>query len=264
MSAGVSSKVLSAASNGEEGNIPESWAMDLTRSYTDLKEEYTRRRERGSDSGWVDEDDDDDSNDDDDDSMTTLRPHDDDDNEFYNADEDPKLVLFRHLLREWFAGGDRNALTIADIIDDDGIWRSPGKWPWNRKKWSPDESGYYENGHVRQVPLMRFPSQIQDQDGPSLRDVIRREFRAPSTDVRMKATEEAGTLKTSDGSVIGHASTQYPPSSYIDDDVRVQTAFYALMELNRKLAWAEQMGFPAPTTTSTNQRAIKFKEVGDE
>jgi hypothetical protein len=80
----------------------------------------------------------------------------------------------------------------------------------------------------------------------------------------MKATEEAGTLKTSDGSVIGHASTQYPPSSYIDDDVRVQTAFYALMELNRKLAWAERMGFPAPTTTSTNQRAIKFKEVGDD
>ena len=37
----------------------------------------------------------------------------------------------------------------------------------------------------------------------------------------------------------------------IDDDVRVQTAFYALMELNRKLAWAERMGFPAPTTTST-------------
>ena len=33
---------------GEEGNIPESWAMDLTRSYNDLKEEYTRRRERGS------------------------------------------------------------------------------------------------------------------------------------------------------------------------------------------------------------------------
>jgi len=257
VSAGKSSKV-SLASSGEEGNIPEAWAMDLTRSYTDLKEEYTRRRERGSDSGWVDEDDDDDSNDDDDDSMTTLRPH-DDDNEFYNADEDPKLVLFRHLLREWFAGGDRNAITTADITDDDGIWRSPGKWPWNRKKWTPDESGYYENGQVRQVPLMRFPSQIQDQDGPSLRDVIRREFRAPSADVRMKATEEAGTLKTSDGSVIGHASTQYPPSSYIDDDVRVQTAFYALMELNRKLAWAERMGFPAPITTSTKSTSDQIQ-----
>ena len=263
-SARGSSKVSPTASNGDdEGNIPEAWAMDLTRSYTDLKEEYTRRRrERGNDSGWVNEDDDDDDNDDsnDDDSMTTLRPHDDDDDEFYNAEEDPKLVLFRHLLREWFAGGDRNAVTIGDIIDDDGIWRSPGKWPWNRKKWSPDESGYYENGHVRQVPLMRFPSQIQNQNGPSVRDVIRREFRAPSADVRMKTTEEAGSLKTSDGSVIGLSSTQYPPSSYIDDDVRVQTAFYALMELNRKLAWAERMGFPAPTTTSSNDQIQRSRK----
>ena len=40
----------------------------------------------------------------------------------------------------------------------------------------------------------------------------------------------------------------------IDDD----------MELNRKLAWAEWMGFPAPTTTSTKSMSIKFKEVGDE
>ena len=98
---------------------------------------------------------------------------------------------------------------------------------------------------------MRFPSQIKDQDGPSVRDVIRREFRAPSADVRMKATEKAGSLKTSDRSIIGHAATQFPPSSYVDNDVRVQTAFYSLMELNRKLAWAERMGFPAPTTSST-------------
>jgi hypothetical protein len=53
----------------------------------------------------------------------------------------------------------------------------------------------------------------------------------------------------------------HPP---IEDDVHVQTAFYALMELNRKLAWAEWMGFPAPTTTSTKSTSIKFKEVGDE
>ena len=67
--------------------------------------------------------------------MTILRSYDDE--EFYNADDDPKLVLFRHLLREWFAGGYQNAVTIADIIiNGDGIWRSPGKWPWNRKKWS--------------------------------------------------------------------------------------------------------------------------------
>ena len=49
---------------------------------------------------------------------------------------------------------------------------------------------------------------ISISDKGSRRTYERREFRALSADVRMKATEKAGSLKTSDGSIIGNAATQ--------------------------------------------------------
>ncbi|EED87578.1 predicted protein [Thalassiosira pseudonana CCMP1335] len=151
----------------------------------------------------------------------------------YLSEEDPKVVLFRHLLREWFAGGE----TMEDATTtttNDGCKESA------TRKWSMDEEGFIENGKVRQVPLMRFPSQIIDGGGLSLRQLIQREFRAPTAEQRL--AEEALTLETSRGKSTPHNNKKplYPPSS-------MQTAFYTLMELNRKLAWAEKIGFPPPT-----------------
>ena len=54
----------------------------------------------------------------------------------------------------------------------------------------------------------------------------------------------------------------YPSSSYIDTDIRVQTAFLSLMELNRKLAWAESVGFPATSQKQkANQEERKMKRL---
>ncbi|KAL3823827.1 hypothetical protein ACHAXA_004099 [Cyclostephanos tholiformis] len=251
--------------DGGGGNIPESWARDLSRSYIDLREEYASRRKHGGahdgplDGGRSSRTRDavdammNDSNDSDDGPTSVL----DDVADYYCVDEDPKFVLFRHLLRELFAGG------VHDDVDANA--ESGGErddWPW-RRGWSPDEAGYYENnGTVRRVPLLRFPCQISGGTddagaGPSVRDIIRREFRAMSADERTFGEIGGGgaTAATAAGSTTtthGADGIRHPPSSYVDDDVRVQTAFYALMELNRKLAWAERMGFPAAAASSSS------------
>ena len=233
------------------GNIPESWAMDLSRSYDDLREEYALLRRRRRDGAAAA-----DATDEDDDGPPTGQ--DDGEDYYYCADEDPKFVLFRHLLRELFAGGGGGVQAGGDCGDgdwegDEDDWdggidnpaprlgRFPDRkrdWPW-RRRWSADESGYYQNGRVTQVPLMRFPCQVSGGAGPSVRDLVRREFRARS------AAEE----RTASGGGAEDANVR-PPSSYVDDAIRVQTAFCALAELNRKSAWAERMGFPAPSPPS--------------
>jgi hypothetical protein len=192
--------------------------------------------------------------------------------EYYCADEDPKFVLFRHLLRELFAGGgidDDDDDVNANASSSGGGGRG-NDWPWKRR-WSPDEMGYYEDGALRQVPLLRFPCQISGgnvvngRGGPSVRDLIRREFRAMSADERTNAEEEAMAMAAAGtGTTTAHVSGGicHPPSSYVDDDIRVQTAFHALMELNRKLAWAERMGFPAAAGSSEeDERRRKRRSV---
>ena len=52
-----------------------------------------------------------------------------------------------------------------------------------------------------------------------------------------------------------------PPSSYVDDAIRVQTAFCALAELNRKSAWAERMGFPAAPSPSSRLGRIEYERL---
>ena len=244
----IGASAAAVVGGGVEGNIPESWAMDLSRSYDDLREEYAllrRRRRDGAAADTTNEDED-----------GPSMGQDDGEDYYYCADEDPKFVLFRHLLRELFAGGGGVAdgdCGDGDWEDDEDDWddvidnpaprigRFPDRkrdWPWKRR-WSADESGYYQNGRVTQVPLMRFPCQISGRAGPSIGDLVRREFRA-----RSAAEERATTGGAEDANV-------RPPSSYVDDAIRVQTAFYALAELNRKSAWAERMGFPtAPSPSS--------------
>jgi len=221
--------------------------MDLSRSYDDLREEYALLRRRRRDGAAAA-----DATDEDDDGPPTVQ--DDGEDYYYCADEDPKFVLFRHLLRELFAGGGGGDCGDGDWEGDEDDWdggidnpaprlgRFPDRkrdWPW-RRRWSADESGYYQNGRVTQVPLMRFPCQVSGGAGPSVRDLVRREFRASS------AAEE----RTASGGGAEDANVR-PPSSYVDDAIRVQTAFCALAELNRKSAWAERMGFPtAPSPSS--------------
>jgi len=91
-----------------------------------------------------------------------------------DIEEDPKNVLFRHLLREWFSG------TGIEKNHNDG----------QNVRWSPDGESYVdETGNMRKVPLMRFPCQIAQMNGEgsnggglSIRDLIRREFRAPTVE----------------------------------------------------------------------------------
>ena len=150
---------------------------------------------------------------------------------------DPPKLLFRHLLREYFAGGSA-----------DPAGAKAEKWPFERRQWSPNEEGYYENGTIKQVPVMRFPSQVKGRGGPSVLDLVRREFRAPAVEERL--LREAGESRRGGGDDAAE-KVVYPPSSYMDNDARVRTAFYTLMELNRKLAWAETVGLPVSTLQST-------------
>lgn len=231
--------------------LPKEWAQNLTRSYTDLQEEYALRKESFH-ARYGRHDDDEEEEDDVEDEETFI------DRAMgsshyrtsmrerqlieYLSEEDPKVVLFRHLLREWFAGGETmEDATTTTTTTNDGCKESA------TRKWSMDEEGFIENGKVRQVPLMRFPSQIIDGGGLSLRQLIQREFRAPTAEQRL--AEEALTLETTRGKSTPHNNKKplYPPSSYVDNHSRMQTAFYTLMELNRKLAWAEKIGFPPPT-----------------
>ena len=162
----------------------------------------------------------------------------------YSISDDPKYILFRQLLREWFTSSSGDNLSNNNT--DNGK-KSSNKWP---KEWSPNAEGYYENGKIKQVPLMRFPSQIVSDGGLSIREMIQREFRAPSVEDRLSM--ELAFAKQQEDKDKTYIPIVYPSSSYIDTDIRVQTAFLSLMELNRKLAWAESVGFPA---TSQNQKA---------
>ncbi|KAL7535113.1 hypothetical protein ACHAXR_006279 [Thalassiosira sp. AJA248-18] len=224
----------------KENKIPKSWAKNLSRSYTDLQEEYESRKEYFKQKYGVD--DDEDFWDDDEASMDlsvgsssyTITEH-------YTIEEDPKFVLFRHLLREWFTSGG------GDTADNNEE-KSKKQWP---RQWSPNEEGYYENGKIKQVPLMRFPSQILNDGGLSIGDLIKREFRAPTVEERKRMESKCNEEASADGSPI--PKDVYPPSSFVDDEIRIRTAFYTLLELNRKLAWAEKIGFPASSQQATHQ-----------
>ncbi|KAK1740771.1 YqgE/AlgH family protein [Skeletonema marinoi] len=234
-------------SNGKkkknENIIPKSWARNLTRSYADLKEEYQMHKDSLA-SLHDDDDDDDDEEDDDWDEDVPIGSHHFHEQEYYNADQDPKFILFRHLLREWFAGG--NDTTKDEAIDN--------SWP---RQWSPDEEGYYENGKIKQVPLMRFPSQIiGDCDGLSVREIIQREFRAVTVEEkyeRERCAKANDTSSSTSAAAVGAQIEVYPPSSYIDNPIRLQTALYTLQELNRKLLWANKIGLPNPNDCTTRQ-----------
>lgn len=276
---------------GSDRNIPRSWAQNLSRSYTDLQQEYQLRKEYFQQRYEADYDDSLDWDDDDDEdaaaaddgstSSTRIRGNrgmEDhlavgtssyyrqqdviNSDEYYSTEEDPKYVLFRHLLREWCVagggsggGGNDNNNDDAHASNDDGDEENTttNQWP---KKWTPNEEGYYENGKIKKVTLMKFPSQIQSNrsgSGLSVRDMIRREFRAPSVEERLR-TEEEERSKSNTNERSKPNNRAHPPSSYIDNDIRIQTAFYTLMELNRKLAWAEAIGYPPPTSKSSSSQ----------
>jgi hypothetical protein len=207
----VESSSASETSRDNE-TLPIDWARNLSRSYSDLREEYSIRREFSQQMQF------------------------DYDDEAYTSEEDPKAVLFRHLFREWLSG---------DAADGE------------KRRWTVDGDGYIENGWVRRVPFMRWPCRIDNE--LTLRDLIRREFRAPSV-------EERETFESTDGS--DGSPMHYPPSSHIDNHVRIQTAFYTLMELNRKLAWAEKLGLRTQPTlteedvTTKNRRRLQQAAKG--
>ena len=229
-------------------NMPKSWARDLSRSYTQLRTDYETRRshlERVHGVDYVEEEEDEwDDDDDDGEGIPFLHSNAQHAREEYRPDEDPKFLLFRHLLREYFAGG--RAEPSGEKV---------GKWPFERRQWSPNEEGYYEKGKIKQVPVMRFPSQIEGACGPSVLDLVRREFRAPTVEERLLGEKQGG------GDDETAEKVKYPPSSYMDNDVRVQTAFYTLMELNRKLTWAEIVGLTASTIQSTGRDREKRRLV---
>jgi len=228
-----------------ENIIPKSWARNLTRSYADLKEEFQLHKDTIR---FHDFDDEENYHDDDWDEVPIGTSHFND--QEYHVDQDPKFILFRHLLREWFAGG-------GDTTKDEAIGNS---WP---RQWSPDEEGYYENGKIKQVPLMRFPSQIMNCDGLSVRSIIQREFRAPTVEEKFERECKAKGNGVSSASASA-ADTQkevYPPSSYIDNHIRLQTALYTLKELNRKLAWADKIGLPSPNDWNTTRQAREWKRL---
>ncbi|KAL7522456.1 hypothetical protein ACHAWX_007244 [Stephanocyclus meneghinianus] len=240
----VASARVDADDGGEETfSLPKEWAMNLSRSYVDLREEYSVRREyflRHPRNGDDDDDDGDaseneSSSEDDEEFLhatmgssnyrTSARERREmqrsgyDDDEVYTGVEDPRSVLFRHLFREW--------IVDVDVRGGDG----------ENRKWSMDEDGIIEHGKLRQIPYMRWPCQITN--GKGLRDLIRREFRAPTVEERCSLEAEANE-EDKDSST--STRRYFPPSSYIDDSIRIRTAFYALMELNRKLAWADKIG----------------------
>ena len=324
-----------AADDAPGRNLPRSWARNLSRSYTDLQQEYQLRKEyfqKHYEADYDDDDDDDGSldwdNDDDQEhrrrssntassstmekmgtSSTRMQTSlDDNDYEYYSSDQDPKNVLFRHLLREWCVVTDDDVGSTRGDGDEEGTsgsslstpssttTTSSHQWP---KKWSPNEEGYYEHGKIKQVALMKFPSQIRQSThhhhgggGLSVRDMIRREFRAPTVEERLKAEEEKEeedrvnekeerskcdsntTTTTTDlkgpslpsfkeltsTTIKSPPTSYYPPSSYIDNDIRIQTAFYTLMELNRKLAWAEAIGFPPLTSSSSSSSSSLMQQ----
>ncbi|KAL7498476.1 hypothetical protein ACHAWT_006249 [Skeletonema menzelii] len=235
----------SGKKNENNNIIPKSWARNLTRSYADLKEEYQLRK----DSLILHFDDEEDEDDDEDwaEDMPIGASHFHEE-EYYNADQDPKFILFRHLLREWFAGGSNGETTPTKVEDK--------SWP---RQWSPDEEGYYENGKIKQVPLMKFPSQIMNCDGLSVREIIQREFRAATVEEKYRREQS----DTSSSSTAGDdaQSEVYPPSSYIDNPIRLQTALYTLQELNRKLAWADKIGLPSPNDWNTTRQAREWKRL---
>lgn len=246
----------SGSKNRSENIIPKSWARNLSRSYADLREDYQNYKQSLEYHEFDDDEEEDDDDWDDEvpimGSSSLFHDH----NDTYNVDQDPKFILFRHLLREWFAGG-------GDTSKDEAVDKD-NSWP---RQWSPDEEGYYENGKIKQVPLMRFPSQIMDCDGLSIRQIIQREFRAPSVeekDIREFVAKEVEG-KTSAAAAAGGGGNSskvvYPPSSYIDNPIRLQTAFLTLQELNRKLAWAEKIGLAKPHEYEANRRAIEWKRL---
>jgi hypothetical protein len=240
----ISDSDITSNSNSRknENIIPKSWARNLTRSYADLKEEYQLHKDTLRFHDFDDEEEDDD--DWDEVPIGTSHFHDQE----YNVDQDPKFILFRHLLREWFAGG-------GDTTKDEAIGNS---WP---RQWSPDEEGYYENGKIKQVPLMIFPSQIINCDGLSIRSIIQREFRAPTVEEKYERECKAKAEDTSSASAADTQQEVYPPSSYIDNPIRLQTALYTLQELNRKLAWADKIGLPSPNDWNTTRQAREWKRL---
>jgi len=228
----------------KETNIPRSWAKNLSRSYTDLQTEYENRKEYfrqrfGTDDMFDDEDEDIDTGD-----LVTNTSSNYKHEEEYSISEDPKYVLFRQLLCELFTStmnGNNNGITKAD-----------NKWP---KQWPINEEGYYESRTQQQVPLMKFPSQIKKDGGLGLRQMIQREFRAPSVEERlsksvMLSNVKSEIMKENDVPVPSTTDDKEevaevcPSSSYIDNNIRLQTAFLALQELNRKQAWVEQISLP--------------------
>jgi len=227
--------------NNKETNIPRSWAKNLTRSYTDLQTEYENRKEYfrqrfGTDDMFDDEDEDIDTGD-----LVTNTSSNYKHQEEYSISEDPKYVLFRQLLCELF--------TSTKTNDNNGITKADNKWP---KQWPINEEGYYES-RAHQVPLMKFPSQIKQEGGLGLREMIQREFRAPSVEERLsKSIQSSSNVKSEimkENDVPSTADDKemdevYPSSSYIDNEIRIQTAFLALQELNRKQAWVEQISLP--------------------
>jgi hypothetical protein len=239
----------SGSKSKSENIIPKSWARNLSRSYADLREDYQNYKQSLE---YHDFDDDEEEDDDWADEVPIMGSsslfHDQGD--AYNVDQDPKFILFRHLLREWFAGG-------GDTSKDEAVDKD-NSWP---RQWSPDEEGYYENGKIKQVPLMRFPSQIMDCDGLSIRQIIQREFRAPSVQDKDKREYEAKEAEGKTSAAANSSKVVYPPSSYIDDPIRLQTAFLTLQELNRKLAWAEKIGLHKPREYEANRRAIEWKRL---
>ena len=242
--------------NAPEKSIPKSWAQNLSRSYTDLQQEYELRKDYFDQRFGTDDFDDDDDDDDDDRWETDLvmgtsshYRHE----VQYSISDDPKYILFRQLLREWFTSSSGDNISNNNNETDNGV--KSNKWP---KEWSPNAEGYYENGKIKQVPLMRFPSQIVSSGGLSIREMIKREFRAPSVEDRLSMELAFAKQQIKDKTSI----PIYPSSSYIDTDIRVQTAFLSLMELNRKLAWAESVGFPATSQQQkSNQEERKWKRL---
>ncbi|KAL7509852.1 hypothetical protein ACHAXN_006744 [Cyclotella atomus] len=227
--------VLKHDRNGEDDRqLPQEWARNLSRSYNDLKEEYALRlsdfyRNRYPDDDATAED-----------SAEFINMAVGSSNyitseyernqmmygDGFDEEDDPKAVLYRHLFREYMSGGDGCHDAVLEIED--------------KRKWTMDEEGFIQNGKVRAVPVMRWPCLIEEEDGSmSLREMIRREFRAPTVEQRVGL--EADGKEVQKARRESESVRYFPPSSYIDNHIRVQTAFHALMELNRKLVWGAEI-----------------------
>ena len=233
---------VAAEHDSKNGNpsswpLPKDWAQNLSHSYADLREEYDIRRDffQNKYPYYLDDVDEEGLAREQSEELIHMnlgssewktsdwqRKHmyrlgmDDD----YSNGDEPKAVLFRHLFREWLSGSEG----CRDILRRE-----------DKRKWTMDEDGFVQkNGKVRSVPYMRWPCQIES-DTMSLRDLVRREFRAPSVQERIEMEGPDDKTTKSD-------KEYFPPSSYVDNHIRVQTAFHALYELNRKIAWGEKLG----------------------